>query len=283
VLRLLRALHRFKSGDLASAAAGLRAAGEPDEHVPDFYRSVGACLSGLVAFWSGQPSEEHFARAAQIARADNNDLGELYAVGYLAALAARNGQRERAVRLLRRADALAAGDAALHFVAMAAGLGRALLLEQASDLAGALEAATAALRVSRAGAGLVELTGVLATVGRLRAANGDTTGAQAAEQEARRLSRSCCDIGLAGDWLGALSQRLAASRPPAQVAPGDELSERELEVLRMLPTGLSVKGLSDALFVSPNTVKTHLRNIFRKLDVASREAAVVAGRSAGLL
>src|SRR6185437_4511373 len=104
------------------------------------------CLRGVVAFWRHEPAEEHFATAARIARADNNDLGELYAVGYLAAIAARSGRRERAARLLRRADALAAGDAALHFVAMAAGLARALLLEQTSDVSGATNAAVAALR-----------------------------------------------------------------------------------------------------------------------------------------
>ena len=150
-------------------------------------------------------------------------------------------------------------------------------------MSGALDAAVAALRVCRAGAGKVELIGVLAIVGRLRAAAGDSAGARAAEQEAIRLARDCRDVGLAGEWLQALTHRLAGNRPPLQVSPGDALSERELEVLRMLPTGLSVKGLSDALYVSPNTVKTHLRNIFRKLDVTSREAAVVAGRGAGLL
>lgn len=51
------------------------------------------------------------------------------------------------------------------------------------------------------------------------------------------------------------------------------LSERELEVLAELSNGLSNKAISEKLFVSVNTVKTHIKNIYSKLDVSNRTQA----------
>ncbi|MEM8620691.1 MAG: LuxR C-terminal-related transcriptional regulator [Actinomycetota bacterium] len=62
-----------------------------------------------------------------------------------------------------------------------------------------------------------------------------------------------------------------------------ELTERELVVLRLLPHGLSRKELARQLFVSENTLKTHLTSIRRKLGVSGRESPVDAARALGLL
>jgi LuxR family maltose regulon positive regulatory protein len=71
-------------------------------------------------------------------------------------------------------------------------------------------------------------------------------------------------------------QELAIRTPADRLA---KLSERELEVWRQLSTPLSLSEISRRLFISRNTMKTHVRNIYRKLEVATREAAVAVASS----
>ena len=63
----------------------------------------------------------------------------------------------------------------------------------------------------------------------------------------------------------------------------EALSERELSVLRYLPSRLSNREIGDELYVSLNTVKSHLKTIYRKLDVERRDDAVRRARQLGLL
>ena len=63
----------------------------------------------------------------------------------------------------------------------------------------------------------------------------------------------------------------------------EQLSERELEVLRLIAAGLSNKKIAEALFVSLSTVKTHLRNIYGKLNLHSRTEAIVKAKELDLL
>ena len=63
----------------------------------------------------------------------------------------------------------------------------------------------------------------------------------------------------------------------------EPLSKRELEVLRLLATDLSAPEIAQELYVSRNTVRTHIKNVYGKLDVHSREEAVVRATALGLL
>lgn len=69
-------------------------------------------------------------------------------------------------------------------------------------------------------------------------------------------------------------------RPAGLKAP---LSPSELAVLRLLPSFLTNQEIAGALFLSVNTVKTHLRSIYRKLAVTSRRQAIARGRGLRLL
>jgi LuxR family maltose regulon positive regulatory protein len=77
----------------------------------------------------------------------------------------------------------------------------------------------------------------------------------------------------------------AARRPPAPArrASDEGLSEREREVLRLLATELSGPEIAQQLFVSVNTLRTHTKHIFSKLDVKTRRAAVRRAAELGLL
>ena len=74
---------------------------------------------------------------------------------------------------------------------------------------------------------------------------------------------------------------LPARRPVTPLL--EPLSEREQAILRYLPTTLSNREIAAELFVTTNTVKTHLRSIYRKLDVARRREAVERARDLRLL
>jgi LuxR family maltose regulon positive regulatory protein len=63
----------------------------------------------------------------------------------------------------------------------------------------------------------------------------------------------------------------------------DPLSQRELEVLRLLDSELTGPEIARRLYVSVNTLRTHTKRIFTKLDVTTRAAAVRRGHDRGLL
>jgi predicted ATPase/DNA-binding CsgD family transcriptional regulator len=63
----------------------------------------------------------------------------------------------------------------------------------------------------------------------------------------------------------------------------DPLTERELEILQLIAAGLSNREIADRLVVSINTVKTHLKNLFSKIEVTSRTQAILRAQELGLV
>jgi LuxR family maltose regulon positive regulatory protein len=77
---------------------------------------------------------------------------------------------------------------------------------------------------------------------------------------------------------------LAGGSPQAEPAPLREpLSDAELRVVRYLPGNLKGPEIAAELCVSPNTIRTHLRHVYAKLDAHSRSEAVARARQLGLL
>jgi LuxR family transcriptional regulator, maltose regulon positive regulatory protein len=89
-----------------------------------------------------------------------------------------------------------------------------------------------------------------------------------------------------GTLLAAIRDLLrGSSRGPERAAAPlrDELSEAELRVVRYLPSNLKASEIAAELYVSANTVRTHLRHIYAKLDAHSRSEAVARARELRLL
>ena len=80
---------------------------------------------------------------------------------------------------------------------------------------------------------------------------------------------SCSDLYL-------MNRSESATRP-------DDLTERQVRVLRLLRGSLTLSEIATELSLSPNTVKTHTQAIYRKLGVCTREDAVIRGVDRGIL
>jgi LuxR family maltose regulon positive regulatory protein len=86
-------------------------------------------------------------------------------------------------------------------------------------------------------------------------------------------------IGGSGERSAYLSLVRAAARPATHESPRaaplvDPLTERELDVLRLLRSDLDGPDIARELHVSLNTVRTHTKNVYAKLGVSNRRAAV---------
>lgn len=90
--------------------------------------------------------------------------------------------------------------------------------------------------------------------------------------------------GYVGELLAAFRQPSAPKHLPPEVLPSNDLlSDRELEVLRLVAAGYKNQQIAEKLFVVVGTVKAHLNSIYRKLGVQSRMQAVSRARDSGLL
>jgi LuxR family maltose regulon positive regulatory protein len=98
----------------------------------------------------------------------------------------------------------------------------------------------------------------------------------------RRLAARGSHLAYIAQLLAALDAEVEPSAPGEQ-ALVEPLSERELEVLRLLAAGLSNRAIGETLVIALGTVKKHLKNIYGKLDVHSRTQAVVRARELDLL
>jgi LuxR family transcriptional regulator, maltose regulon positive regulatory protein len=281
---VLRAVHSFKSGDLGRGQRAARRVLQLEPEGASFARFVAHCIVGVTQYWGGEPSDARttLAVAAELAGATENDLGRSYVLGYLALIEVDRGHVDEGDRLGREATELSDDPGFVeHFVTMMGHLARGKVAERRGRLVEAERELARALELARRGAGAVELAAALLALARVRGSRGEREEARALLEEARDALAGSEDVGM---LERALSTAERALRPaPRTPDRGDELTERELSVLRMLAGELSRREIADALFVSLDTVKTHTRGIYRKLGASSREEAVGRGRELGLL
>ena len=84
-----------------------------------------------------------------------------------------------------------------------------------------------------------------------------------------------------GQILAAMDIKPKTS-PPGQSVLVEALSEREIEVLRLVTAGLSNREIAGKLYISPGTAKTHIHNLCGKLGVRNRTEAATRAKELGL-
>jgi LuxR family maltose regulon positive regulatory protein len=116
----------------------------------------------------------------------------------------------------------------------------------------------------------------------VRHGRGDRPGARALADQTRELVEHFTDPGVLPALLEQAEKRLG-SPPPQRLALVEPLTERELAVLRLLPTRLSTREIGRELHVSVTTVRSQVQAIYRKLGVNSRAEAVTQAGQLDLL
>jgi LuxR family transcriptional regulator, maltose regulon positive regulatory protein len=285
---VLRAVHGFKVAELESARVAAQDVLElADEGT--FPHTVARLILGVTLYWQGEPAEaaEVLRDAADAAAADENLLGQSYALGYLGLVEIDRGAPDEADRLGKEALGLSDSPGFReHFVLMLAHLARG----RAAKLDGRLEDAEAEIRrgveIADRGAGRLEVAAALLALARIRHLRGDPAEARDAILKAQDVIDRCPETGTLGRAVAAAHTGFKVAAPGVghpSAGPAEELTDRELAVLRLLPSPLSRREIAEALYVSPNTIKTHAKGIYRKLDAASREDAVSRARELGIL
>ena len=122
----------------------------------------------------------------------------------------------------------------------------------------------------------------LVALARVQLALGDRAGAGAAVAEARAILEHIADAGMIPGLIESLERKLRAGKPRGGQLD-EELTERELDVLGHLDSELSTREIGYVLYVSTSTVRSHVKSIYRKLGVSSREKALEQARTRGLI
>jgi LuxR family maltose regulon positive regulatory protein len=102
-------------------------------------------------------------------------------------------------------------------------------------------------------------------------------------RDVRRVTESIDDVGSMREHHAELAGRLDAVDSGPDGDPGLRFTERELDVIALLPSPLTTREIGEELFLSRNTIKTYLRRVYRKLHASSREEAVLLAGDLGLL
>jgi LuxR family transcriptional regulator, maltose regulon positive regulatory protein len=245
-----------------------------------------ACAGLATAlYWTGD--REGARPYVEVAARSPLPLLASAAYGYLGMMAADNGDAAAADHYLSEGERL--GEE--HKLLTSPPYGRVLLARgRAHGLRGARAASISSLESSvavlRPGPYPVELADALLWLAQARHLAGSGESARAACGEARIVLDDFAELGILAERWEATERLLSGEEPSDTVAEPlaiDELSARELDVLRMLPTALSEAEIGQELFISYHTVHSHVRTIYRKLGTSSRAQTVERARATGLL
>ncbi len=242
-----------------------------------YWRAVALTALGSYSYLSGDLETAEAALTEALAPSHfQQPVLEIVGRSELAMVYSDRGDQERAKRLAHEARDLmeqqglsGVPQASLVFLA----LGR--VSSDSGDLHGARDYLETGLQIRAKHPGLSPWATMqmLLELAPVRFALGDQEGARDLLREGRALIESRPDAGVIPERLGRLERSLGrSSQRPALF--GEPLTDRELAVLRLLPKSLTHREIATELYISLNTVKSHVRAIYRKMDVTSRADAL---------
>ncbi|MDN5696777.1 MAG: LuxR C-terminal-related transcriptional regulator [Rubrobacter sp.] len=281
---VLRASYPF-DGIQQGVDAGRRALElEPAPDSP--WASLVRAARGYSLYWSGQTEDSRLLLKESLRLSEVSPtlpVTKIIATSYLSLIEAEDGSSARAERLARQAldqtsdhgldDTHLAGTPHVTLGMVLASSGRPE--EAVAEFERGIEL------VRPVGRNPAYPHALLASVP-ARLSLGDREGAWDAFDKACFLAEEYDNPApLLTSMLNRIERKLRSKS--RRIEPGQDLSEIEREVLGLLGHGLGRKEIADSLYLSVNTVKSHLRSIYRKLGVSSREAATEQARNRGLL
>ena len=236
---------------------------------------------GSSLYLSGETSQarKHFEDVVELTRI-GQPLLQMVSLSYLSVVATDEGRLEEAESLARQAGTLVVrfglqgvpqsswAPIALGYVLAKQGE----MVEAQTELEGGLSS-----RMSLPGMSPWPTLIALLALARVRSERGDRGGAREVLSEARTMLQRYPDAGMFPELLEREERKLRA-RKPRQGQLDGELTERELDVLSLLVGELSTSQIAQNLYVSPSTLRTHVKSIYRKLGVSSRKEVMLEAR-----
>jgi LuxR family maltose regulon positive regulatory protein len=272
-------------GDVGGAVGAARRALELAGPEPSPFLWMAQAALGQALYLSGQSAQAR-PRLEELVRrvsAAQQPYALVTALAVLSLLAGAEGRDRTAAACAGHAAALAEAyalsDEPLCGIVHLA-VGRALTLH--GKLAEADEQLGRALELLGIDSMLVQRAHALLLLASVRQGHGDLPSARALVDQVRELVERLADPGSLPALLEQANRNLG-SAPPRQIQAAAPLTERELAVLRLLPTPLSNREIARELYVSVNTVRTHVQGVYRKLEVTSRAKAVAHARHLRLI
>jgi LuxR family maltose regulon positive regulatory protein len=270
----------FVAGGVRSAyQAALRAV---EEAPAPMWRGAALAGVGQCSYLLGEYEEAGEAASQALALLPDDPNMLSLASGYLALVECHRGSPQRAERVARRIVNLVesrnfalSGTTAMCYVGLGAALTARGYLAEADDRL------SLAVELYQAGSSSVWLAHALILLAACRHAAGHNALAREALESATATLDRIPEPGilpaLAASQQGKL---LASTRRPATF--GQELSEREVVVIRLLAAGLSLREIAAQLDVSYNTIKTQVRMAYRKLGAGTRAQALHQAAKLGI-
>ena len=277
----------IEGGDVGAAVGhGRRAVAAAQEGADVLSVSALACLAQAL-FFAGELGEMRRVAVQAVERHDAPDVPDGYVacLGLLALVDAEQGRAGSAEAWARQAI----GFARQHYqadswVASAAHLGLALACAATGRLDEAEREALRGERLRRSPQPTVGHAHALLILAQVRLARSRFVRAASDLERAQRAIAEFPDPGRLPAIAGTIEQALVAAGTDAgHRGLVEELSPAEVAVLRGLAAGLSRREIGAQLYVSLNTVKSRMRELYRKLGATSQAEAVARAEALGLL